>query len=142
MSTVERSRAYPAEPSVVPTGLGFVMNVYPGLTPWANLVSPSGLVLHAHATSMSPARRAKLISPQRKLWVADFIYTGAPSGAAQSGKNMIGLDPNVCGLQHRQELLLKRMRPMMGRLIGDVMLDPIELGRADAERSVAFLPRE
>src|SRR5664280_661931 len=55
-------------------------------------------------------------------------------------KRAVRLNRDVCGLQHRGELLLKRMRGVVGGLIGDVLLDPIELRWADAERAVAFLP--
>ena len=55
-------------------------------------------------------------------------------------KRAVRLNRDVCGLQHRQELLLKRMRGVVSGLIGDVLLDPIELRWADAERAVAFLP--
>ena len=63
-------------------------------------------------------------------------------GRHKSNKNVIWLETYVCGLQHREEFLLKRMRGVVRGLIGDVLLDLIELGWADAERSVAFLPSE
>ena len=61
-------------------------------------------------------------------------------GGTTYGRVRRGAD--ACGLQHRQKLLLKRTRPMVGWLVGDVPLDPLQLGRADAECSVAMLPGE
>ena len=55
-------------------------------------------------------------------------------------QNAVRPNRDVCSLQHRDELRLKRMLGVVGGLIGYVPLDPIELGWADAERSVAFLP--
>ena len=55
-------------------------------------------------------------------------------------KHAVRLNRDIRGLQHREKLLLKRMRGVVGGLIGNVHLDPFQLGRADAERSVAFLP--
>jgi len=52
------------------------------------------------------------------------------------------LETDVCGLQHRQELLLKRVRPMMVWLIRNVLLHTLQLGWADAETSVTLLPRK
>jgi len=61
-------------------------------------------------------------------------------GRHRSGENVIRLDTDICGLQHREELVFKRTSCMVGGLIGDVFLDLIQLGGADAERAVAVLP--
>src|SRR5208337_4891603 len=65
---------------------------------------------------------------------------GTHSGAAQSDENAVRLETDICRLQHRQELLLKRICPMMGWLVGDVLLHTFQLGWAHAERSVSLLP--
>ena len=98
------------------------------------------------ARTKSPARRAKLISPapfgcaQGRLqrWVSVPNLSPEPLLRGGTIRRLVGLD--VRGLQHCQELLLKRTRPMMRWLVGDVLLHAFELGRADAERSVSLLP--
>src|SRR5271157_446495 len=77
---------------------------------------------------------------------------GSPSSAAfaldgvegrhKSYKNVTRLNTNICCLQHRGELLLERMRSMVGGLIGYVLLHTFQLGWTDAERAVTFLPGE
>jgi hypothetical protein len=52
------------------------------------------------------------------------------------------LETDVCGLQHRQELLLKRVSSMVLWLIRNVPLHTLQLGWADAESSVTLLPRK
>ena len=61
-------------------------------------------------------------------------------GGTNQTKNAVRLDTDICGLQHRQELVFKRTGCMVGRLIGDVLLYSFQLGWADAERPVASLP--
>ena len=46
-----------------------------------------------NAAGAASPKGGKLISPQRKLWVTDFVYSRAPSGAAGIGIWAIGVAP-------------------------------------------------
>jgi hypothetical protein len=103
-------------------------------------------------TRFSPALRGDRVvaqdEPQAKSWVADVSEcSGSPAlrdgiGAGSSPSASWAPLHRLVHLEQRRQLLVQVSFSMVLCLVFDVSLDPGQLGAADGEASISFLPTE